>query len=108
MNVMRLLVSLLEKKKKRKIDSFLLQNPEILLPVNLEIDGCEEISNPDEVALITQSSVVNTQTVMQTSVESLEDSTPSPKWTEVVRRGKSKTRSRINENCCDERCLFKY
>jgi hypothetical protein len=101
-------VSKLIGEEKEKNDSFVLQNPKILLPVNLEIDGCDEISNPDEVALITQSSVVNTQTVMQTPVESLEDFTPSPKWTEVVRRGKSKTRSRINENCCDEKRLLEY
>jgi hypothetical protein len=52
--------------------------------------------------------MLNTQTDMQSPVEPLEDSTTSPMWTEVVRRGKSKTRSRLNSNICDERCLLEY
>jgi hypothetical protein len=54
--------------------------------VNLDIDGIEGANNPDESVAVSQSSVLNAQTAMQTPVESLEDFTPSPKWTEVVGR----------------------
>jgi hypothetical protein len=46
--------------EKEKNDGFVLQNPEILLPVNLYIDGIEGVNNPDESISVSQSRVLNT------------------------------------------------
>jgi hypothetical protein len=75
----------------------------MLLPTNIEADICIE-----EYGSMGQSGVLNSQTELQTPIGSLEDPSASPLWTEVVRRGKSKTRSRIENKGCDERCILKY
>jgi hypothetical protein len=94
--------------EKDKFINFALQNPDVLLPVNLDVELNVEGSTLDGLFPVSQSSMLNTQTDMQSPVEPLEDSTTSPMWTEVVRRGESKTRSRLNNNICDERCLLEY
>jgi hypothetical protein len=88
---------------KKKYEDFVEQNPDMLLPTNLEVDICI-----DEYGSRVQSDVLNTQTDLQTPIGSLEDPSSSPLWTEVVRRGKSKTKSRIENKGCDERHILEY
>jgi hypothetical protein len=88
---------------KKKYEDFVEQNPDMLLPTNVEANICIE-----EYGSMGQSGVLNSQTELQTPIGSLEDPSASPLWTEVVRRGKSKTRSRIENKGCDERCILEY
>jgi hypothetical protein len=66
-------------------------NPDMLLPSNLDI---EVVKTPE------------LEVGEQNPSESIKDSTPSPQWTEVVKRGK--IRSRSNKVSSDERRIWEY
>jgi hypothetical protein len=66
-------------------DRFVGENPEILLPANLDI----EVENVQEGGVDEKM----LEKELHTPEESIKDSDPSLKWSEVVRRGKTKSRN---------------
>jgi hypothetical protein len=83
------------------------ENPEVLLPPNLyfvlENDHTNQPNVDDHVPAVVNN--CNEDTPISHPVEG---SLQTPKWSEVVRRGKSKTRSRTENNVNNERCVLEY
>jgi hypothetical protein len=84
-------ISKLIEEEKNNLEKFVGDNPDMLLPSNLDI---EVVKTPE------------LEVGEQNPSESIKDSTPSPKWTEVVKRGK--IRSRSNKVSSDERRILEY
>lgn len=74
--------------ERSNFDRFVGENPEILLPANLDI----EVENVQEGGVDEKM----LEKELHTPEESIKDSDPSLKWSEVVRRGKTKSRNEKN------------
>jgi hypothetical protein len=84
----------------RDFEKFVDLNPDILLPVDLEISDSQKLVPIDGV-VVTEHLKLNEASPVETVKAS-----NSPPWSEVVRRGKQ--RPKINKSCENERYILKY
>jgi 23S rRNA maturation mini-RNase III len=86
------------KEKEKSYENFVEQNPEILLPDNLELnmDDCAELVDEYN------------HNQAKTLERSLEDHSLAQSWTEVVKRGKNKTRSKSEKINFHDRRILEY
>jgi hypothetical protein len=84
----------------RDFEKFVDLNPDILLPVDLGIPDCQKLV-PIDGAVVTKHLKLNEASPIGTVKTS-----NSPLWSEVVRRGKQ--RSKINKSCENEGCILEY
>jgi hypothetical protein len=86
--------------EKLNYDRFVVDDPEILLPPDLSL----EVNKVNEQDV----NLIRSEKEMTPSDMSLKDSPPPPKWTEVVKRGRSKTSSRTNKSLYNEGRILEY
>jgi hypothetical protein len=88
-------------KKMTKVNIFVDENPEILLPTNLDISVDDRSMNEHDAFVADQGN-------RDASQDSLKEPLNTQKWSEVVRKGKFKSKSRINTKCDYERHFLEF
>jgi hypothetical protein len=78
-------------------NNFAEENPEVLLPSNIDVE------NGNAEVLVNEAEL---EEIVQTTKGPIKEPENSPSWTEVVRRGK--TRSMSNKMCSNDRRILEY
>jgi hypothetical protein len=101
----------------KNFEKFVGENPEILLPTNLDLqahmDNHEVENNDSQVDDLRHNGSLKENIIdnaVETPVGTLEDPKTSPLWAEVVRKGryKKKSRSRRDKINSNDRCFLEY
>jgi hypothetical protein len=90
------IISNLMAAEQKSFDDFVKDNPETLLPTDLDLETDIMVVDKEN---------ANSSTIIS-HVPSIKDETSPPLWTEVVRKGKSKSRS--NKINYDDRMILQY
>jgi hypothetical protein len=89
-----------------KVNIFVDENPKILLPTNLDISIDD---NEHDASMAEQGEGdVAEQGEGHVPQDSLKEPLNTQKWSEVVRKGKSKSKSRIPNKCDYEGCILEF
>jgi hypothetical protein len=83
------------------VNKFVEENLEVLLPANMEIDLISEKT--------TEQALENSNQLRDQALPEPLEGSPQPlKWTEVVKRGRPKSRSKLDSNSFNEGRILKY
>jgi hypothetical protein len=86
------------REEEKTFDNFVEQNPEVLLPDNLEVNVVD-CGEPVE---------LSRHVKHETPERSFEDQATAQAWTEVVKKGRNKTRSKSEKINTHDRHILEY